>query len=91
MDTSTTQEINVRPDGLKDIIRTFHAKTTKYTFSSAHMKHALVYLATKPVTNPRRLKSCQASFPTTWYETRNHLQEKKLDNSSLNNMLLNSQ
>lgn len=76
MDTSSTQEINVRPDGLKDVIRTFHAKTTKYTFFSAYMKHSLVYLATKSVSNLRRLKSCQASFPSTWYETRNHLQEK---------------
>ena len=78
MDRSTRQKINKETKALNealnqmdliDIYRTFHPKATEYTFfSSAHgtfskIDHILAYISSLgPL---RKLKSHQASFPTT--------------------------
>ena len=78
MDRSTRQKINKETQALNealnqmdliDIYRTFHPKATEYTFfSSAHgtvsmIDHILGYKSN--LGNLRKLKSYQASFPTT--------------------------
>ena len=53
---------------LIDIYRTFHPKTTEYTFfSSAHGTFSRIdhILGHKASVNLRKLKSCQAAVPTT--------------------------
>ena len=66
-----TQALNAAFDQMDvtDIYRTFHPKATEYTFfSSAHgtfskIDHILGFKSS--LGNLRKLKSCQASFPTT--------------------------
>ena len=54
---------------LIDIFRTFHPKTTEYTFfSSAHGTFSMngdILVTNKALVNLRKLKSYQVSFPTT--------------------------
>ena len=78
MDRSTRQKINKETQALNealnqmdliDIYRTFHPKATDTHSSQVHMEHSL-RLSTSWATNPtsvtlRKLKSYQASFPTT--------------------------
>ena len=68
---------------LIDIYRTFHPKATDTHSSQVHMEHSL-RLITSWATNPTlvssgKLKSYQASFPTTmlydWKSTRKKLQK----------------
>ena len=78
MDRSSRQKINKETQTLNealkqmdliDIYRTFHPKATEYTFfSSAHgifskVDHILGYKSN--LVTLRKLKSYQASFPTT--------------------------
>ena len=54
---------------LIDIYRTFHPKTTEYTFfSSAHGTFSRIdhiWVTNQALVNLRKLKSYQVSFPTT--------------------------
>ena len=95
-----TQAINdtLNKMDLIDIYRTFHPKTTEYTFfSSGHgifsrIDH--IWVTSQASVNLRKLKSYQVSFLTTCYETRYQLREKTVKNTNtgrLNNMLLNNQ
>ena len=92
MDRSTKRKINKETQALNDtlnkmdiidICRTFHPKTTEYTFfSSAHGTFSRIdqMLGHKKVLiNVRRWKSYQASFPTTYQEINN----KKTGNSQI--------
>ena len=78
MNRSSTMKINKETQALNDtlnkmylidIYRTFHPKTTEYTFfSSAHgtfsrIDHILI--TNQALVNLRKLKSYQVSFPTT--------------------------
>ena len=92
MDRSTRQKINKETQALNealdqidliDIYRAFHPKATEYTFFSSVHEHSL-RLITSWATNAtlvmlRKLKSYQASFPTTtlyeWKSTRKKLQK----------------
>ena len=66
-----TQALNDTLDQMKltDICRTFHPKTTEYTFfSSAHGTFPgwiISWVINQALENIRKLKSYQVSFPTT--------------------------
>ena len=94
MDRSSRQKINKETEALNealdqmdliDIYRTFHPKATEYTFfSSAHGTFSKIghIWATNPTSETlRKLKSCQASFPTTmlynWKSTRKNFKKQK--------------
>ena len=89
MDRSSKMKINKQTQALNDtlnkmdlidIYRTFHPKTTEYTFfSRAHgtfsrIDHILGQ--NQALVNLRKLKSYQVCFPTTMLWTRYQLQEK---------------
>ena len=83
---------------LIDIYRTFHPKTTEYTFfSSAHRTFSRIDHFLGHKTNLNKFRSTeiiQASSLTTWHQTRNQPQEKKREKTitwRLNNMLLKNQ
>ena len=72
--TKINKEIQVLNDILKkmdliDIHRTFHPRTTEYTFfSSAHRtfsRKTIYWVTNQALVNLRKLKSYQVSFPTT--------------------------
>ena len=78
MDRSSKQKINKETQALNDTIdqidlidiyRTFHPKTADYTFfSSAHKifsRRLTSWVTNQASVNLRKLKSYQASFPTT--------------------------
>ena len=77
MDRSSKMKINKETQALNDTLnkmdlidtyRTFHPKTTEYTFfSSAHGTFSRIdhILDHKASVNLRKLKSCQAAFLTT--------------------------
>ena len=64
-----TQSLNdtLNKMDLIDIYRTFHPKTTEYTFfSSAHGTFSRIsWVTNQALVNLRKLKSYQVSFPTT--------------------------
>ena len=77
MDRSSRQKINKETQALNDTIdqidlidiyRTFHPKTADYT-SEVHMEHSpgqiTSWVTNQALVNLRKLKSYQASFPTT--------------------------
>ena len=78
-----TQALNDTLDQMDwiDIYRTFHPKTTEYTFfSSAYgtfsrLDHILDHKSS--LGKFKKMESYQASFPTTTYETRYQLQGKR--------------
>ena len=77
MDRSSKMNINKETQALNDtlnkmnlidIYRTFHPKTTEYTFfSSAHgtFSRIISWVTNQALVNLRKLKSYQVSFPTT--------------------------
>ena len=78
MDRSSRQKINKETQALNDtldqidlidIYRTFHPKATEYTFFSRVHRNSpgwiILWVKNKASVNLRKLKSYQASFPTT--------------------------
>ena len=72
MDRSSKMKINKETEALNDttdkvdlidIYRTFHPKTADYTFLSS--AHGTSWVTNQASVNLRKLKSYQASFPTT--------------------------
>ena len=78
-DRSSRQKINKEKQALNDtgterqlIFRVFHPKAAEYTFfSSAHGTFSRIdhiWVTNQSLANLRKLKSYQASFPTSSYE-----------------------
>ena len=78
MDRSSRQNINKETQALNetidqidltDIYGTFHPKTADYTFSSSAHEHSpgeiTSWVTNQALVNLRKLKSYQATFPTT--------------------------